>query len=269
MSTLSVEVREEILHGGTTNFGLVTRVGDTVRRPLRPTSEATHALLDHLERVGFEGVPRFLGIDHQGREVLSYVAGYAVVKPYPAPALSDAALESVARLIRDYHAAVATFDPHAHSWSHALPSEFQGGIVCHNDLNLDNVIFSGDRAVALIDFDLAGPGCVGWDLAGSARLWAPLEITFDQPQITAQALRRLGRFADAYGATSAQREQLVQAMVPCHDWCYGIVADAAEAGHEIFSLEWRTGGRERIALTRQWLLEHAAQLRAALGLDVQ
>jgi serine/threonine protein kinase len=266
MATLSVEVREEVLCGGTTNFGLVTRVGDTVRRPLRPTSEATHALLEHLERVGFEGVPRYLGIDRQGREVLTYVPGYAVVKPYPAQALSDVALASVATLIRDYHAAVASFDAGTHSWSHPLPPEFQGTIVCHNDLNLDNVIFSRDRAVALIDFDLASPGCVGWDLAGSARLWAPLEITFEQPRITGRALRRLALFADAYGATEAQREQLVQAMVPCHEWCYRIVEDAVIAGHEIFSLDWRTGGRERIQLTRRWLDEHTPRLRAALGL---
>jgi Phosphotransferase enzyme family len=268
MGTLSVEVREEVLRGGTTNFGLVTRIGDTVRRPLRPTSEATHALLEHLERVGFEGAPRYLGIDHQGREVLSYLPGYAVVKPYPAQALSDGALMSVATLIRDYHTAVASFDPSAHSWSHALPTEFQGPIVCHNDLNLDNVIFAGDRAVALIDFDLASPGCVGWDLAGSARLWAPFEITFDQPRITDRALSRLALFAGAYGATVAQREQLVEAMVPCHDWCYRIVEDAVISGHEIFSLDWRTGGRERIKLTRQWLLENTALLRSALDLEL-
>jgi Phosphotransferase enzyme family len=266
MGISSVDVREEVLRGGTTNFGLVTRVGDTVRRPLRPTSGATHALLGHLERVGFEGVPRYLGIDLQGREVLSYVPGYAVIKPYPAQALSDTALRSVATLIRDYHAAVATFDPCAHSWSHPLPPGFQGAIVCHNDLNLDNVIFSGDRAVALIDFDLASPGCVGWDLAGSARLWAPLEITFDQPRITRLALSRLASFADAYGATEAQREQLVEAMVPCHDWCYRIVEDAVLSGHEIFSLDWRTGGRERIRRTRRWLSKNSAQLRAALDL---
>jgi hypothetical protein len=75
--------REEILFGGTTNSGLVTRVGDTVRRPLRPTSGATHALLDHLEAAGFDGAPRYLGIDDRGREVLSYVPGTAIIQPYP------------------------------------------------------------------------------------------------------------------------------------------------------------------------------------------
>ena len=35
------------LEGGIANRGRVVRVGETVRRPLRPTSSATHALLQH------------------------------------------------------------------------------------------------------------------------------------------------------------------------------------------------------------------------------
>ncbi|CAA9517262.1 MAG: hypothetical protein AVDCRST_MAG30-2836, partial [uncultured Solirubrobacteraceae bacterium] len=41
---------EEVLAGGTTNHGRVTRVGATVRRPARATVASTQALLDHLER---------------------------------------------------------------------------------------------------------------------------------------------------------------------------------------------------------------------------
>ncbi len=51
------------LAGGLANRGAVVRVGDTVRRPLRPGSSAVWALLDHLEGVGFGEAPRFLGID--------------------------------------------------------------------------------------------------------------------------------------------------------------------------------------------------------------
>src|SRR5437588_3199947 len=99
---------EEVpLHGGTTNAGLVTRVGDTVRRPLRPTSAATRALLDHLERVGFEGAPRYLGVDDRGREVLSYIPGQAAIPAYPDWAMTGEALISVAQLMRRYHDAVA------------------------------------------------------------------------------------------------------------------------------------------------------------------
>ena len=48
------------LPGGTANRGLVVRVGDTVRRPTAPCWPATHALLAHLSRVGFDGAPRVL-----------------------------------------------------------------------------------------------------------------------------------------------------------------------------------------------------------------
>ena len=94
-------------HGGITNAGRVSRVGDTVRRPRRPTSPATHALLDHLERVGFDGAPRFLGADEQGREVLSLIPGEAAMPPYAGWALTDEALVSVAELLRRYHDAAA------------------------------------------------------------------------------------------------------------------------------------------------------------------
>jgi len=117
-----------------------------------------HALLLHLEAVGFEGAPRFLGLDSRGREVLSYIPGTAIVEPYPDWALTDKALISVAELLRAYHDAASTFDPFPYSWAPAPPEGFVGDIVTHNDINLDNVVFRDARAVALIDFDLAGPG---------------------------------------------------------------------------------------------------------------
>jgi hypothetical protein len=45
------------------------RAWPAVRRPAGPHSPLVHALLAHLESVGFEGAPRFLGIDESGREV--------------------------------------------------------------------------------------------------------------------------------------------------------------------------------------------------------
>lgn len=60
--------------GGRQSSGVV-RVGDTVRRPLHRNSEFVHALLRHFEAVGFDGAPRLLGVDDQGREILTYVEG--------------------------------------------------------------------------------------------------------------------------------------------------------------------------------------------------
>jgi hypothetical protein len=257
---------EEVLYGGFTNAGRVFRVGRTVRRPRRPTSDATRALLDHLERVGFDGAPRFLGIDERDREILSYVPGTAAIPPYPAWAFGDEALVSVAELLRRYHDAAASFDPSPYSWPHPLPARFRERLVTHNDPNLDNVIFAGGRAVALIDFDLASPGCAAWDLACAARLWVPLRDARDEPgEIVDRSLARLALFADAYGATAEQRAGMVEAIVECHVWCYTIVTAAVVRDHPAFVSFWRTGGRSRAVRTRRRLAGSQTELRAALG----
>jgi Ser/Thr protein kinase RdoA (MazF antagonist) len=253
------------LSGGFTNAGLVTRVGDTVRRPQGATSRASRAVLEHLERVGFDGAPRFLGIDDQGREILRFIPGEAPVEPYEDWALTDEALVSVAELLRRYHEAIASFDPAGHAWPEFVPPEFRGGIVSHDDPNLDNVIFCGDRAVALIDFDLASPGSVVWDVACAARLWAPLRDERDVPdQVRGRSLDRLRIFVDAYGLSRHDRARVVDALIPAHERCYRVVRDALDHGHETFGRMWRDGGRARAERTRRWLAAHDAQMRAAL-----
>jgi hypothetical protein len=257
---------EVALTGGFTNAGLVALVAGTVRRPWRPTSPSTHALLEHLEREGFEGAPRFLGRDGRGREVLSFIPGSAVIPPYPDWALTEQALVSVAELMRRYHDAAASFDPSGRPWPNALPAGFRGPLVSHNDPNLDNVIFSGGRAVALIDFDLAAPGSAVWDVACAARLWAPLRDEGDAPEaLRGRMLERLGVFADAYGLAARDRARVVDAMVDAHEWCYDIVRGAADRGHPTFEALWQGGGQARAERTRGWLAAHDAEMRAALG----
>jgi hypothetical protein len=250
------------LLGGTANRGRVHRVGDTVRRPLRPTSGATHALLRHLEEVGFDGAPRVLGVDDAGREVLSYVPGQAVTAPAPAWGLTDDALRSVGRLLRRFHDATAAFDPAPYRWSHAAPAPFDGHGIAHNDPNLDNVVFRDGRAVALIDFDLAGPGSPVWDVAAAARLWAPLRDPADVPH--ARSLDRLRLFLDAYGLPSDQRGRVIDALVEAHEWCYRIVRGALRIGHEPFERMWRDGGEAKAARTRAWLVAHDDEMRNAV-----
>lgn len=253
------------LLGGTANRGRVVRVGDTVRRPQRATSPATHALLRHLADVGFDGAPRFLGVDEQGREVLSYVPGTAITPPYPAWALGDDALVSVAHLLRDYHRAVSTFSPAPHPWPLSPPPPFTGQLVSHNDVNLDNVVFRDRRAVALIDFDLASPGSRVWDVACATRLWAPLR---PDPDIhdgrRGRSLARFRLFVDTYGLDRGEREAVVRAVVHNHDWCYDVVGTAAANGHAAFS-EYLVGGAQaRADRTRRWYADNAHRLRGAL-----
>ncbi|MGY1593459.1 phosphotransferase [Geodermatophilus sp. SYSU D00708] len=255
---------EVVLTGGLTNRGRVVRIGDTVRRPQRSTSPATRALLGHLADVGFRGAPRFLGVDDRGREVLSYVAGTAVTPPYPAWALTDEALVSVAHLLRDYHRAVSTFDPAPHAWPPSPPPPFAGTLVSHNDPNLDNVVFRDGRAVALIDFDLASPGSRVWDVACAARLWAPLRPDRHIPdRRRGRALDRLRLFVDSYGLTGPERERVALAVLRNHEWCYDIVGTAAADGHAAFA-DYLGGAGLRAAETHQWYLDHGHLLREVL-----
>ena len=119
---MPTERHQEVeLTGGTANQGLVVRVGDTVRRPWRPTTPSTHALLRHLEAVGFDGAPRLLGVDERGREVLTYVPGTAISPPYPPWSLTTPALESVARLLHRYHEAVRRSTETGLPWQLPVP----------------------------------------------------------------------------------------------------------------------------------------------------
>jgi aminoglycoside phosphotransferase len=253
------------LLGGTANRGQVHRVGDTVRRPLRSTSEATHALLRHLEEVGFDGAPRVLGVDDVGREVLSYVPGEAVTAPAPEWGLTDAALRSVGRLLRRFHDAAAGFDPSPYPWSHPAPVPFDGGGIAHNDPNLDNVVFRDGRATALIDFDLAGPGTAVWDVAAAARLWAPLRAPSDTSDVRhGRELQRMRILVDAYGLEDAGRADFLAALRDSHDWMCGIVRDGAERGVPGFAAYWTPEAAERAQRTREWFDREADAITAAL-----
>ena len=256
----------EVLIGGTANRGHVVRIGDTVRRPQRATSAATQALLDHLADVGFPGAPRFLGLDPRGREVLSFVPGTAVTPPYPAWALTDEALVSVAHLLREFHDAASTFDATPYEWPPSPPPPFAEDLISHNDVNLDNVVFRDGRAVTLIDFDLASPGCRVWDVAGAARLWAPLRPDRHiHDARRGQALARFRLFADSYGLSDADRARLVSAVRHNHEWSYDIVGTAAANGHPAFSAYWDGGAMQRAAEIQAWYLDSADLLAEALS----
>jgi Ser/Thr protein kinase RdoA (MazF antagonist) len=259
------EEAETLLVGGTANRGQVVRVGDTVRRPQRPTSPATHALLRHLADVGFTGAPRVLGIDELDREVLSFVPGTAITPPFPEWALTDEALAGVAALLRSYHRAVETFDSSPHVWPQSAPEAFRGELISHNDVNLDNVVFRGGQAVALIDFDLASPGSRLWDVAGAVRLWAPLrpEHYIDDTR-RARVLARFRLFVDSYGLAREDRHRLVEAIRQNHNRSYDLVSSAVANGHAGFADYCASGALVRAAQTHQWYLDNGHGLQNAL-----
>ena len=177
---------EERLAGGAQTAGVV-RVGDTVRYPAHPRSEFVDGLLRHLERVGFDGAPRALGYDVQGRQVLTFVEGE--VFHSPPYGLSDAQLLSATTLIHSYHDATAT-------------SSLRGGqeVVCHGDLGPHNMVFRGDQAVAIIDWDAGvAPGRRADDFAQA--VWCLADLIEPTVPLVEQS-RRLALTCHAYPGRS-------------------------------------------------------------------
>jgi aminoglycoside phosphotransferase (APT) family kinase protein len=202
-------IHGEVLPGAGHGHGPIVRIGDTVRRPTGPHTSAVHALLRHLESAGFDGAPRALGIDDQGREMLTFMPG----EEGRDIAHDDRSLTEAARLIRRFHDAVAGFVPPAGAvWntSHqpsarSLSTAAVAGepIVCHNDLAPYNTIYTSDRLPwALIDWDLAAPGPSWWDVACAAWRFVPLYTDDDCRLIDLPVLPRgprLRTFCDGYG----------------------------------------------------------------------
>lgn len=133
-----------------------------------------------------------------------FVNGDVPLSPYPDWSQSDTALASITRLLGGLHDAARRFDPQGLTWNEALADPAGGTLVCHNDVELSNVVFRDGIAVALIDFEFAAPGRPVYDLAQLARLCVPIEDDFDQARVgwrPADRPARLRLVADAYGLT--------------------------------------------------------------------
>jgi hypothetical protein len=206
----------ELLQGGVGNAGLVWREGDCVSRPAGPHATTIHALLRHVRASGFDGVPEPRGIDGDGRERLTYLPGDVPIPPFPDWCLGDDALASIADLLRRFHEATRGFRvPDGGSWELEMAEGgAAAGVICHNDVCLENVVFRDGRAVALLDFDFAAPGSPWWDLAAMARMCVPIESPGDAARRamgSADPFARLRIVADAYGLPP-DRSALVEAL---------------------------------------------------------
>ena len=260
---------EGVLAGGMDPTAGVVRVGDTVRRPQRRSSAAVRALLGHLERAGFAGAPRHLGVDEVGRDVLTFVEGDVPLPPYPDWALTDEALVSLGELLRDYHEVTAGFDASAvDGWSDEWSDPAGGPVVCHNDVFPENVVFRDGRVVAFIDFAEAAPGRPLWDLAIAVEEWAPLHAPgarLHHPD-RLDGVRRTGLLARAYGLQPDRGEELVDVIGQERAKQIGHVRAEAAAGQEPWASHWAdTDGEGRAAADDAWLSENRDALVRAVS----
>ncbi|WP_319460681.1 aminoglycoside phosphotransferase family protein [Micromonospora sp. RTP1Z1] len=192
-----------MIEDGNTASGSVTtvrRVGDTIRRPRGRWTPTVHALLNHLADVGFTGAPRVLGIDSEGREVLSLLHGEPAIRPWPESLRERRGIEQLAGWLANYHDAVANFVPPSDAvWFDPEACWRPGSIIRHGDLGPWNSIWSGGQLVGFIDWDFAEPGEAIDDLAQLAWYAVPLR-DLTGPAEWAHAAKRLEWCCAAYGA---------------------------------------------------------------------
>jgi hypothetical protein len=245
-------VSEYPLRGGSVNT--VVRAGDTVRR--RPGSRFVHDLLGFFEWSGWGGAPRFLGLDEQGREILSFVDGYVpwqAVVPFTADTVTaDASLFRVAELVREFHDLTA-----------GTPLAGDAEVVCHNDLAPKNTVYSRDgggalRPVAFIDWDLASPGRRIHDVAHVCWQYLGLGPGLGPGPAVARAARGIRLICDAYRLDG--RDEIVDVIMWWQDRCWRGIQAGAEAGEEAM-VRLRDGGAVReVRAAFGWVAAHRPEL---------
>ena len=259
---------EEQLGGGIANAGEVVRAGPHVLRPAGPHAASIHTFLRTVRRAGFEGAPLPVGIDEDGRERLVFIDGEVPVVPYPNWSQSDPALASIARLLRGLHDAACGFDAHGLTWDDALADPAGGAVVCHNDVELSNVVFRDGIAVALLDFEFAAPGRPRHDLAQLARLCVPIDDELDRARLgwrPADPPARLRLVADAYGLDRDGRAELLTAMNDAIDRIEVAARRGVDEGNPGSIALWNsTDGSERHDRRRRWWTDHHDQFATAL-----
>lgn len=237
----------------------VLRVGDTVRRPVHPWSSSVHELLGYLEDIGFPYAPRLLGVDGEGREVLTSIEGESGAAGW-AKVVDRAGLIAMAHLLRHYHDAVRGFRPTARAgWAGHAGSMTSGELICHGDFGPWNLVWRGTRPVAVLDCDYAWPAAPIHDIAYALEYVAPFRddhtclrwLRYPAPP---DRRRRLEQVAEAYGLTSTAG--LVDAVIDQQRAVWRRARRLAAQGRQP-QAEWQQSGLLDEAAGRiRWSRDH-------------
>jgi len=216
-----------------------------------------HALLKHLERLGYRHAPRSLGLDDAGRHVLEYIPGRMADAPGPGDRPVDAS--DVGRMVRHLHDALDGWAPPPDAvWCCPIPTDGDDLIV-HNDIAPWNIVVAPDRLV-LIDWDGCAPGTRIWDLAYLAHGLVPLEPSTPWPDV----VTRLRGLADGYRLGRDERLRLSATLAPRTWSMHTLLEQGKETGEEPWARLWDEGHGAIWRRDAEWVEANAELLRDAL-----
>ena len=151
----------------------IAKVEDKVHRPSEFWQPAVHNLLNYLESVNFPYSPRVFKNDDEGREVLSYFDGESGKEGWK-QIVTDEGLRKYATFLRAYHDAVAGYAPNVELvWANGAKGLRPGQIICHGDFGPWNIVWKDGNPIGLIDWDLAHPNTVEYDILYALEYSAP------------------------------------------------------------------------------------------------
>lgn len=194
---------EKPLAGGRISGAVL--IGEAVHRPARPWTPTVHAFLDYLGAAGFEGAPRPLGYDEQGREMLTFLPGETVGErlPWPEWVFAEDTLVQVGGWLRRLHDLSAEYRPAGDAVWFAGQTWRPGLVIGHHDVAPFNAVWNEGALAGFVDWDTAGPSTRELDLAFAALTWVPLHAR-DFAAMTGftafgERAGRLRVLLDAYG----------------------------------------------------------------------
>ena len=243
----------EVLAGGNVAAEVV-RIGDTVRKPWTRATPFVHAFLEHLD--GVEAVPRALGRDGQGRQVLEYAPGRPALGE---PPMTEAELWRLGGIVRGIHDASENFVPPPGAvWDVAIPPD-GADLVCHQDLAPWNLVRDGDTWT-FVDWDAAAPGTRMWDLAYVVQAFVPL-VAGGDPVADSARVRAL---ADGYGLDAASRKVLPEKMLHRTRAMVHLLEGGSRTGAMPWSRLWDEGHGVHWSGAAQYIGAHLEVWRSAL-----
>ncbi|MCB5173665.1 phosphotransferase [Microvirga lenta] len=209
------DAEEQPLSGG--GRTAVARRGNVIVRETGPWASSVHALLRHLQQVGFAGAPQVVGsgFDEQGRELLTYIEG-EVRNPAP---WSDDAIFELGAMMRRLHDATASFRvPDNATWrawfgrSVGIPD-----IIGHCDTAPWNIVSLDGKPIGLIDWEVAGPVDRLTELAmatwNNAQLYDDDVAEMNGLPSAASRARQVRIFAEGYELSADMRHRLTYRII--------------------------------------------------------
>jgi hypothetical protein len=252
-------VEEILLAGGNITAGVV-RVGDTVRRPVGEWTPAVHALLRHLEEVGFHGSPRVLGFDEKGREVLTYFDGVSLSLDTPELLGTLDTVWKAGALAADVAAALRNFVvPVSARWWDGSVDPLADSTIIHGDLAPWNVIVDGDDW-RLIDWDFAGPARFEWEASYTLHTFGLLPAFGLSDAETVARIRSFGDGARLAASALADVLRLVPLRTRVNAEMIERLAAEGHPGYSVVERKgharaWRAASEHVSSRMAHWLAE--------------